>query len=381
MPAVSQKQRSLIFGKRNQYKTEEKTPKKWKWIWEEEWENKGKLPKYKINKNENKLINFSDYIYEKKTKKLKVFLGGTCNGSDWRDKIIDKLKIDYFNPVVDDWTEDDYEEELRQRKICDYLLYVITPKMKGVYSIAEVIDDSNKNPEKTIFCFIEDDGNNKFDKDQIKSLNAVGKMIINNKGKYFKTLNEVIQFLNNKKYIKENIDHSDIDPWGEEDWEADELSPVLQKAREQGKPFDQITILNCSHMNLKNLDGIEQLVNLEILDCSNNQLTSLREIENLRNLERLDCSNNQLTSLRGIENLRNLEILWCSNNQLTSLEGIENLRNLEILWCSNNQLTSLREIENLRNLKVLWCYYNQFTKEYKEYLRKWCKEKNIKLFI
>lgn len=207
MPAVSQKQRSLIFGKRNQYKTEEKTPKKWKWIWEEEWENKGKLPKYKINKNENKLINFSDYIYEKKTKKLKVFLGGTCNGSDWRDKIIDKLKIDYFNPVVDDWTEDDYEEELRQRKICDYLLYVITPKMKGVYSIAEVIDDSNKNPEKTIFCFIEDDANNKFDKDQIKSLNAVGKMIINNKGKYFKTLNDVIEFLNNKKYIKENINY------------------------------------------------------------------------------------------------------------------------------------------------------------------------------
>ena len=404
MPAVSQKQRSLIFGKRNQYKTEEKTPKKWKWIWEEEWENKGKLPKYKINKNENKLINFSDYIYEKKTKKLKVFLGGTCNGSDWRDKIIDKLKIDYFNPVVDDWTEDDYEEELRQRKICDYLLYVITPKMKGVYSIAEVIDDSNKNPEKTIFCFIEDDGNNKFDKDQIKSLNAVGKMIINNKGKYFKTLNEVIQFLNNKQYIKENIDHSDIDPWGEEDWEFDELTPVLQKAREQGKPFDQIIGLSCSYMKLKNLDGIEQLVNLEILYCSygnqltslkgienlnnlrvlycrHNQLTSLDGIEQLTNLEILYCNHNQLTSLREIENLRNLEILWCHDNQLTSLRGIENLNNLEKLDCSHNQLTSLEGIENLRNLKVLWCSYNQFTKEYEEYLRNYCKEKNIRLTI
>ena len=64
------------------------------------------------------------------------------------------------------------------------------------------------------------------------------------------------------QYIKENIDHSDIDPWGEEDWEVDELSPVLQKAREQGKLFDQIIILDCSHMNLENLDGIEQLVNL-----------------------------------------------------------------------------------------------------------------------
>jgi Leucine-rich repeat (LRR) protein len=161
------------------------------------------------------------------------------------------------------------------------------------------------------------------------------------------------------QYIKENIDHSDIDPWGEEDWEADELSPVLQKAREQGKPFDQITRLNCYRMNLENLDGIEQLVNLEILSCSYNQLTNLRGIENLNNLKILSCHNNQLTSLREIENLRNLEELDCSHNQLTSLEGIENLRNLRLLYCS----------------------HNNFSSEYNEYLKKWCEEKNIILTI
>ncbi len=32
----------------------------------------------------------------------KVFLGGTCNGSLWRDALIKKLNIDYFNPVVPD---------------------------------------------------------------------------------------------------------------------------------------------------------------------------------------------------------------------------------------------------------------------------------------
>jgi Leucine-rich repeat (LRR) protein len=121
-----------------------------------------------------------------------------------------------------------------------------------------------------------------------------------------------------KQYIKETIDHSDIDPWGEEDWDADELSPVLQKAREQGKPFDQITRFDCSSMNLKNLDGIEQLVNLEILWCDHNQLTSLREIENLRNLKFLHCHNNQLTILEGIENLRNLKYLYCRNNNFTN---------------------------------------------------------------
>ena len=35
---------------------------------------------------------------------MKVFLGGTCAGSKWRDNIIPQLKCEYFNPVVDDWT-------------------------------------------------------------------------------------------------------------------------------------------------------------------------------------------------------------------------------------------------------------------------------------
>ena len=34
---------------------------------------------------------------------MKVFLGGTCNESKWRDDLIKLLKIDYFNPVVKDW--------------------------------------------------------------------------------------------------------------------------------------------------------------------------------------------------------------------------------------------------------------------------------------
>ena len=130
---------------------------------------------------------------------MKVFLGGTCNESTWREKLIPMLKTDYFNPVVDDWTEDDYKEELKQREECDYCLYVITPKMKGVYSIAEVVDDSNKRPNKTIFAFLTEDDKNEFDKDQIKSLDKVGIMVENNKGKYMKSLDEVATYINFKR--------------------------------------------------------------------------------------------------------------------------------------------------------------------------------------
>lgn len=141
----------------------------------------------------------------------KVFLGGTCNDSTWREHLISMLKVDYFNPVVDDWTEECYQEELRQRVICDYCLYVITPKMTGVYSIAEVVDDSNKRPQKTIFCLLDSDFNDKwfaneyldqyiyFDEGQMKSLDRVGRMVESNGGKYFTSLDAVAKFLNSKQ--------------------------------------------------------------------------------------------------------------------------------------------------------------------------------------
>jgi hypothetical protein len=131
----------------------------------------------------------------------KVFLGGTCNGSQWRSILIDKLKIHYFDPVVDDWTPEAQEEEIKQRKNCNFVLYVITPKMTGVYSIAEVIDDSNKRPHKTIFCFLLDDGDQSFTEGQIKSLKMVGRMVEENGSKWVQTLEEAADFLNSASSI------------------------------------------------------------------------------------------------------------------------------------------------------------------------------------
>ena len=133
-----------------------------------------------------------------KKQSITVYLGGTCNESTWRDDLIKALKINYFNPVVEDWTPECQAEEIKQRKECDYCLYVITPKMTGVYSIAEAVDDSNKRPEKTLFCFLSEDGIAEFTKGQIKSLNQVGRMVSENGGMIFGNLLSVAMFLNRK---------------------------------------------------------------------------------------------------------------------------------------------------------------------------------------
>ena len=54
-------------------------------------------------------------------KKEKWFLGGTCAETTWRDELMPLLEadeIDYFNPVVEDWTPEcqAIEEEEKNSK-------------------------------------------------------------------------------------------------------------------------------------------------------------------------------------------------------------------------------------------------------------------------
>ena len=130
----------------------------------------------------------------------KVFLGGTCNESTWRDKLIPKLEkinFDYFNPVVEDWTPECQDIEIYEKaNNCNIHLYVITNKMKGVFSIAETIESVFNKDKKTIFCVLDGfDGD--FPDYQVKSLEAVGKMVERNGGKYVSSLDEVIDILIN----------------------------------------------------------------------------------------------------------------------------------------------------------------------------------------
>ena len=124
--------------------------------------------------------------------KGKVFLGGTCNGKDWRPELIKKLTCDYFNPLVKDWTEERRLIEINEWESDDKVLYTLTKDMIGVYSVAEVTDDSNKRPEKTILCILKDG----FTDGMLKSLDALAKMVEKNGAKVFYSLDDVAEELN-----------------------------------------------------------------------------------------------------------------------------------------------------------------------------------------
>lgn len=122
----------------------------------------------------------------------KVFLGGTCNESTWRDELIphlEKMGIEYYNPVVEDWTPECQEEEYRQKEICDIHLYLITKKMRGVFSIAEAVASCQDAGKLTLFVFANFDG--EFDESERKSLDSVGNLIVKLGGAYHTGINTI----------------------------------------------------------------------------------------------------------------------------------------------------------------------------------------------
>ena len=140
-------------------------------------------------------------------KKIRIFLGGTCAETTWRNELIPllvKRGIDYFNPVVDDWTPEcqAIEEDEKNNK-CNYHLYVITKEMMGTYSIAEIVHSAHlanmygTSVDKVVFAVL-DEGT--WQKHERKSFDAIMNLVNNIAREkcialYVKDMNELVEHL------------------------------------------------------------------------------------------------------------------------------------------------------------------------------------------
>ena len=106
-----------------------------------------------------------------------VFLGGTCNNDPWRDKVMEGLRergVPYFNPVVEDWNEEAQKKEDEIKNKLDTIqLFVITSKMTGVFSIAEVTASAYMDDQRTVLGICKEG----FTEAQLKSLGAVLRLV------------------------------------------------------------------------------------------------------------------------------------------------------------------------------------------------------------
>lgn len=137
---------------------------------------------------------------------MRVFLGGTCANTTWRDDLMilfDNAGIEYFNPVVKDWTPEcqAIEEDEKNNK-CDVHLYVITKEMMGTYSIAEIINSAwqsicyGTTVNYVVFAVL-DEGT--WQKHERTSFDAIMKMVSNisphnSTVAYVKNMNELAEY-------------------------------------------------------------------------------------------------------------------------------------------------------------------------------------------
>ena len=167
--------------------------------------------------------------------------------------------------------------------------------------------------------------------------------LINTELSRYKNANQVVYIpdANFKKYL---IGNEDINTNGDNEIQLSEATSF------EGD-------MECSKMNISNLNGVEAFTALTGLDCGDNYLTSLDVSKNTA-LTSLYCHSNQLTSLDVSKNTA-LTDLDCGHNQLTSLDVSKNTALTE-LGCHINQLTSLDVSKNTA-LTGLDCYSNQLT--------------------
>jgi hypothetical protein len=126
----------------------------------------------------------------------KVFLGPVYNGSMWRFDFIKLLKIDYFDPT-NQWVMKKTEEIKAGKEECNFYMYVITPKMfSSLQNIAQVVDDSNKFPWRTILIIQDEDGGFTFTKEMLIALEQIVEIVRENGAHVFESLEDAATFLN-----------------------------------------------------------------------------------------------------------------------------------------------------------------------------------------
>ncbi|WP_353095531.1 leucine-rich repeat domain-containing protein [Tissierella praeacuta] len=117
--------------------------------------------------------------------------------------------------------------------------------------------------------------------------------------------------------------------------------------------LENITVLEITSANIKDLSGIENLSNLEELDLSWNDIRDISSMSNLTNLVKLNLAYNDIHDIRSLNNLKNLTQLNISHTLIEDITPLSNLSDLTILnisRCEHIDYTNINMLGGLSNL-------------------------------
>lgn len=116
---------------------------------------------------------------------------------------------------------------------------------------------------------------------------------------------------------------------------------------------EKITELKAGSKDIKYINGIENLVNLQTLDLSFNQINDISALKNLTNLKKLNILDNQISDIGALKRLTNLQELSLGQNQISDISLLEGLTNLESFESNCNSIKDISALKGLTNLKKI----------------------------
>ncbi|OQV23912.1 Nischarin [Hypsibius exemplaris] len=119
--------------------------------------------------------------------------------------------------------------------------------------------------------------------------------------------------------------------------------------------WNKLVSADLSSNRIEKIDSsIRLLDRVEHLDLSCNQLRTIDHLHHLHNLQKLVLAKNYLSDLDALHaKLGNVQKIILCHNQLQSLKGLAKLYSLEYLDVSDNEVSSIGEVEHLRSLPCL----------------------------
>jgi len=125
--------------------------------------------------------------------------------------------------------------------------------------------------------------------------------------------------------------------------------------------LQRIIVLEAESMDIKSLDGLENLDNLSRLIIRGNQVNTIEPLRHLINLTVLDLRDNIIEDISPLAKLSNLAFLDLRNNRIMDIDPLEKMKSLVALNIRDNQIQDISALANLTNLMDLNIRNNQIS--------------------
>jgi len=137
-------------------------------------------------------------------------------------------------------------------------------------------------------------------------------------------------------------------------WEVRRVTNVLAPSPIMLSDVVPLTNFSIVDLNVGDLRGIENMINLSSLNISHNPIQNITYLFYLNRLTSLSAENVGATSIVPLVVLRNMRYLQLSSNRITDISSLSGMTKLSSLYLSINQITDISPLAGMDDLT--WLY-------------------------